>query len=55
MRYRYLIIPVGSTPFFTHWCSEELFPIDGGTAFDLENEQMSIDGVNWFDVDKDHL
>ena len=55
MRYRYLIIPTDSNPFFTHWCSAEMFPASGGTAFDIENEQMSINGIDWIDVETDNL
>lgn len=55
MRFRYLIIPTEGTPFFTHWCDCDKFPQLGGQAFDLENEQSSTDGINWKDVELDHL
>ncbi len=52
---QYLIIPTNSAPFFTHWCDEDKFPMEGGTAFDNVNHLMTVNGKDWTEVETDHL
>lgn len=52
---RYLIIPKDSEPFFTHWCDEEKFPMNGGIAFDCESCMHTTNGKDWEDTEEDHL
>lgn len=44
--FQYIIIPEGEEPFYTNWCSNEMFPENGGIAINLLNGTFTKDGEN---------
>jgi hypothetical protein len=54
---KYLITSVdGNTkPFFTNYYSYENNYVDNMIVYDLFNSEYTIDGINWLEIDEDHL
>ena len=50
---RYIVITKAGT-FYTAWYSEEMHG-EEMTVIDLENDQVTNDGINWNEIEQDHL
>ena len=52
---RYLVIIPNQTPTYSQWFDAENHFEDGMTIFDLINDVYTTDGVNWQEIEFDHL
>jgi hypothetical protein len=52
----YLITTNTCAPFLTRYYQDDMFNIEVGMiVYDLITYQYTIDGLNWMDIEKDHL
>jgi len=52
----YLITTKVRPPFLTQYYQADMFNIEVGMiVYDLITYQYTIDGLNWMDIEKDHL
>lgn len=52
---QYLIIQPGQPPFYDAWFTPENIFVDGMTVIDLINQVYMVDGVNWIEIEYNHL
>ena len=51
----YLITEKGKSPIFTNWYDYENNYNEGMVVYDLINCKYTIDGINWIEIEIDHL
>lgn len=52
----YLITTNIRAPFLTRYYQSDMFNIEVGMIiYDLTSGQYTIDGINWMDIEEDHL
>lgn len=52
---RYLVTSPGNEPFFTNWFDAENNFNEGMTVYDLAKFVYTTDGINWTEIEEDHL
>ncbi len=50
----FLVTIKEQAPFFTDYCDVEMFCEDM-VVYDLVNQEYSTDGLNWYEIEIDHL